>query len=202
MAIDTFANLKASIADFLNRDDLTSVIADFVTLAEARMQRDLSDHYLRQARTTFTVDGQFEDVPADFFSPVRISLQGKHRPLELMSLHEIQARRDGCDDETGEPLFYAINGGDFEFWPTPNDTYTADLLYVQTIPALSDSNTSNWVLSQGPDVYLYGSLIQSAPYLRDDERLTAWAALYQSGIDGMNMASKAARFGGSGLKMR
>jgi hypothetical protein len=202
MALDTFANLKTAIADHLNRGDLTSYIPDFITLAEAQMQRDLSKHYLREARTTLTVDGQFEDVPSDFYSPVRLSLQGKHRPLELMSLAEMQGRRDDCDDETGEPLGYAINGADLEFWPSPNDTYTADLVYIQTITALSDANTSNWLLVNGPDAYLYGSLIHSAPFLRDDERIGVWAALYKSAIDGLNHASTEARFGGTGLRMR
>lgn len=202
MALDTFANLKTAIADHLIRDDLTSYIPDFITLAEAQMRRDLPSHYLREARTTLTVDGQFEDVPADFFAPRRISLQGKHRPLDLMSLDEMQRYRDANDDETGEPLAYAISGGDFEFWPTPNDTYTADVVYIQDIPALSDGNTSNWVLASYPDLYLYGSLIHSAPFLRDDERIGVWAALYQSAVDNTNSASNQARFGGTGLRMR
>lgn len=202
MALDTFANLKTAIADHLNRDDLTSYIPDFITLAEAQMQRDLPRHYLRETRTTLTVDGQFESAPADYAGVVRISIQGKHRPLDLMSLAEMQRNRDMGDDTTGEPLAYAINGGDLEFWPTPDSSYTADLVYIQKITALSDANTSNWVLSSAPDAYLYGALIHSAPFLRDDERIGVWAALYQSAIDGLNRTSEDARHGATGLRMR
>ena len=95
---------------------------------------------------------------------------------------------------------------------TDNDVQAANLMdayltentvvYIQKITALSDANTSNWVLSNAPDAYLYGALIHSAPFLRDDERIGVWAALYQSAIDGLNRASGEARHGATGLRMR
>jgi hypothetical protein len=76
------------------------------------------------------------------------------------------------------------------------------LYYISELPALSDSNTSNWLLEHYPDAYLYGSLIHSAPYLKDDARLQVWAALYQSAIDAINAESEKAKFGGSGRRMK
>lgn len=201
MALDTFANLKTAIADHLNRDDLTSYIPDFITLAEAQMQRDLR-HYQMEKRATATVDAQYNALPADFLQPLRVHMQGKHRPLQLMSSAEIQRYRDNTDATTGEPLYYAITGGEFEFAPAPDGEYTCEFYYIRTIPALSDSNTSNWLLSAGPDAYLYGALIHSAPFLRDDERIGVWAALYKSAVDGLQQSSDRARFGGGGLKLR
>ena len=69
-------------------------------------------------------------------------------------------------------------------------------------PALSDSNASNWLLNYYADAYLYGSLVHSAPYLKDDARATVWAALYQSAIDAINAESERSKFGGSGRRMK
>ena len=41
MAITTYAELKTAIANWLNREDLTSVIPDFISLAEADFNRKL-----------------------------------------------------------------------------------------------------------------------------------------------------------------
>ena len=50
MAITTYAELKSSIADFLNRDDLSTIAADFITLAEADIQRFVR-HWRQEKRS-------------------------------------------------------------------------------------------------------------------------------------------------------
>jgi hypothetical protein len=75
-------------------------------------------------------------------------------------------------------------------YPSPDTTYQAEIVYYGKIPALSDSNTSNWLLSLSPDIYLYGSLLQATPYLRDDERLPVIASLYQRMIEDMNISNE------------
>jgi len=67
---------------------------------------------------------------------------------------------------------------------------------------LSDSNADNWLLRDAPDVYLYGALIQSAPYLNDDARAETWASLYSTAIQSLQRASDDTRFAGSGIRMR
>jgi len=69
------------------------------------------------------------------------------------------------------------------------------------LPALSDSNTSNWLLDLAPDAYLYASLLESAPFLRDDERLQTWTALYGAAVNQLNKVSERGTHGGS-LRMR
>ena len=41
MAITTYTELKSAVANHLARTDLTSVIPDFISLAEARLSREL-----------------------------------------------------------------------------------------------------------------------------------------------------------------
>ncbi|MEI9890926.1 MAG: hypothetical protein WDN45_10435 [Caulobacteraceae bacterium] len=74
--------------------------------------------------------------------------------------------------------FYGLYGGQLRLHPAPDQAYAAELVYLQTIPALSQTNPSNWLLAAHPDAYLYGALAQSAPYLKADERLSTWSSLF------------------------
>jgi len=105
------------------------------------------------------------------------------------------------NDASGEPKFYSLTDESIELYPTPGDSYTLEMSYVRTIPALSDSNTSNWLLSEAPDVYLYGALVQSPGYLVEDQRLKTWAALYDQAVRQLNTSSVNAKFG-SNLRIR
>ena len=202
MAITTYAELQSNITDFLNRDDLASVTPTFISLAEADMQRQVR-HWRQEKRSTAELDTQYSAIPADFLEAIRFYItSGESRPLELISQFQLLDRKYQRANTSGEPAYYAITAGEIEIFPAPAGTYTAELYYNARIDPLSDSNTSNWMLQYFPDAYLYGSLIHSAPYLKDDSRLQIWAALYQSAIDAINMSGEKAKFGGSGRRMK
>ena len=202
MAITTYAELKSNITDFLNRDDLDTVAPTFISLAEANLGRNIR-HWRQEKRSTAQLDTQYSAIPADFLEAVRFYItSGDTRPLELISQSEMLDRKYNNLNTSGQPAYYAITAGEIEVYPVPDGTYTAELYYMANLPALSDSNTSNWLLEYYPDAYLYGSLIHSAPYLKDDARLQTWAALYQSAIDAINAESEKSKFGGSGRRMK
>lgn len=200
MSITTYAELQTAIGDFLNRDDLTSVIPSFIDLAESQMQRDIH-HWRREARDTVSASSQYTTLPNDFFRPIRVILQSKYRALDVMSGNEMADARYRRADSTGEPCNFAITAGELELLPTPDDTYTVEIVYETRIEALSDANTSNWVLTYAPDVYLYGALVHSAPYLDEDSRSSTWAAFYQAAVQALNNEGQSAKFGGS-LRIR
>ena len=202
MAISTFAELKTAIADFLNRDDLTSTIPTFIALAEAQINRDIR-HYEMENRATAELTSQYLDRPRDWLETIRLHVtSGGTQVLNLLSRASMADKRQGAEDTTGEPRFYCHAERGFEVFPTPDGTYTTELLYYQKITALSDSNTSNWLLSDHPDVYLYGALIHSAPYLAEDERIGVWAQLYSAATQRVNQAGEDASFSGSGLTLK
>lgn len=202
MPITTYAELKTNIADFLNRDDLTSVSSTFVSLAEADLNRQIR-HWRQEKRSTAEIDTQYSAIPADMLEVIRFYItSGDTRPLELISQAEMLDRKFRNLNTSGQPAYYAVTAGELEVYPVPDGTYTSELYYFGKTEALSDSNTSNWILEHYPDAYLYGSLIHSAPYLKDDARIQVWAALYQSAIDSINQASEKAKFGGSGRRMK
>jgi hypothetical protein len=202
MTISTYALLKSVIADFVNREDLTSVIPTFITLAEADMQRKVR-HWRMEARSTAQLDTQFSAIPADWAETIRFYLTtGETSRLELISQAELIDRKQRDGNVTGRPYYYAMTGSQFELYPVPDGTYAGELVYFAKIPALSDAATTNWLLTNAPDAYLYGALLHSAPYLKDDARIQLWAGLYQSAIDGLNISSEDARHSGTGLRMK
>jgi len=103
---------------------------------------------------------------------------------------------------SGQPMFYTMVGQQFQVLPSPDGSYTGELLYYAKIPALSDAAPTNWLLTEAPDVYLYATLVQSAPYLKEDERTGVWAGLYQTLVNDMKIADERARIGSSKLTPR
>jgi hypothetical protein len=200
MSIGTYAELQTAVASFLNRDDLTAIIPTFIDLAEAQIARDVR-HWRMVEQATLTVDGQYEAIPADWIESIRFATTtGERRRIETASMNEIAALRER-DNAEAAPRLVAHVGDQFEFYPTPDGEYTVELTYYETIPALSDVQTTNWLLTHAPDVYLYGTLIQSAPYLYDDARTQVWAQLYSAAVLRLNDASNAAAVSGP-LRLR
>jgi hypothetical protein len=202
MTIGTYAQLKDTIADFLLRDDLTAAIPTFIRLAEARIDRDLR-HWRQEKRSVAQLDTQYSAIPADFLRPIRLQITdlptGEVAPISTAQMLQLRGDRN---DRVGRPTNYALTAGRLELYPTPDNTYNASLVYYGRIDALSDSNTTNWLLTEAPDAYLYGALIHSAPYLKDDPRITVWGTLYTVAIDTLNTTSEDAKFGGTGLVMK
>lgn len=202
MALASYSNLKASLADWLNRDDLTSTIPDFISLAEAQIERRLPTQKMVK-RATATIDTPFSALPADFLSAKSLVLTSTSpvQPLEFLTEDELDAKKQ-VFRSSGKPRYFALVGGQIEVLPAPDTGYTAELTYVATLAKLSDANTSNWVLERHPDVYLYGSLLQAAPYLRDDERVGLWTPLYAQAIEDMILQNERAAFSQGRLSMK
>jgi hypothetical protein len=195
-----YAELKTSVADFLNRQDLTSTIPTFIQLAEADFNRTIR-HRSMLTRATAVLDAQFTGLPSDFLEAKNVQLNSTPVvSLEYVSIEEADRLRAAYP--TGQPQWYTIVGDQIEVAPVPDVEYTIELVYYKKIPTLSDSNTSNWLISNHLDAYLYGSLMHSAPYLKNDERIQVWGTLYKAAIADMNLASEKAEYSGSGLKMR
>lgn len=201
MTITTYGTLKTAIADTLNRDDLTSVVPQFVQLAHAQFNRKIRSH--RQiTRGSLTLDAQFEALPTDWMETIRITVDASPiMVLTQISMDDLTQYRTSSDDATGEPCYFAHNGTDIELYPTPSTSYTGQITYYAKITALSADGDTNWLLTNHPDVYLYGSLVHSAPYLKDDARLAVWSALMGQAMAEIEEESQAARFGGP-LRMR
>jgi hypothetical protein len=190
--MDTYAQLKSTIADYLNRDDLTSVIPTFIRLAESKFNRKLRVRQMVK-RSTASIDTPFFAPPSDW-------LESKEFQLNTNPIVKLEFITEGYGNElratryvaAGKPRYYTVVGNQLEFIPTPDAEYEGELTYYAKIPALSDSNTSNWLLAYAPDLYLYGALLEAEPYLKNDERLPVWGELYLRVVADIEVADERA----------
>ena len=200
MAISNYSQLQSAVGDFLNRQDLEAVIPTFISLAEADLNRSIR-HRSMLTRSTATIDTQFTALPTDFLEAKNIQLNSEPiTVLRYVTMEHADLVRQR--NPTGQPCYYSIVGDTLEVVPVPDTSYTAELTYYKKITALADDATSNWLLSYHPDVYLYGTLMQSAPYLKDDQRIPVWGSLYRQYLADVNASSDKAEFSGGALFMR
>ena len=204
MAINTYTTLNSAIADFLNRDDLTSAIENFISLAESQINRDIR-HWKMETRSSGqqSPGDEYSQVPADWMETIRFHITDNGTsPLNLISRAAMSDKRASNEDATGTPTHYTHADSQFQLYPTPSATTNTELLYYAKTTALSSSNEDNWLLLEAPDVYLYGALLHSAPYLGEDERIAIWAQMYSAAVQQLNSTSDKAKYSGSGLKLK
>jgi hypothetical protein len=172
MAISTYTELQAAVADWLNRDDLTAMIPDLVTLAESTLNRVMRN--TRMITTgTLTATTASVAVPTDMLEPVLLEITSTGIPLEQIDVNQLVMLRKHRTRTAGSPKFYAILGRNVALAPTPSGSTGLTMTYYQSIPALA-SNSTNWLLTYNPDLYLYTCLMHAAPFLKDDARVTVF----------------------------
>jgi len=158
MALDSYANLKTAIANFLARDDLTDDIDDFIELTAADFNRRLS---VRQMETKGS-------------------------------------------DTSGQPRAYSIEGTNFRFSPAPDSTYTARLTYYKAFDAIDSTTTTNHIITNHPDIYLYGSLYFGSTFLRgmDPQTVTQFKGQYEAALQQAEIADAKDKYNGAPLVQR
>lgn len=194
MAIGTYSELKTALANWLNRSDLTDRIPEFIAMAEAGFNRVLRVRD-QVVRTRSDILGQFATLPADFLEGINIQVNDTiPYTIPVLSSSQADKLRTALGDVPGKALGAAVVGSQLELIPTPSSALTIELAYYKKITALSDAATTNWLLTKSPDLYLYGSLIHSAPYLHDDERVNLWTAAHDRMIADMRAESAASTY--------
>lgn len=180
MSISTYAELQAAVANWLDRGDLSARVPEFIVLAEAQMNRLLRARGAT-GRSTATVGAEFAALPADFAQAISLRVATGSDWEELSPSD--QATMSGYAAATGRPRLYSVVGGELRFYPAPDTDHIVEMTYFSRVPALSVTNPSNWVLASHPDAYLYGTLVHSAPLLRDADILGTWKALSDAAMD-------------------
>jgi len=203
MALDTYANLKTEIANYLNRTDLTEYLDTFIDLAEARHSRDLRLREMENVSTaTTTVSGtQSYDLPTGYLEMRYVLYQSDpYNFLYFMAPPDF-FRAFNAGETSGTPKYYTIVGSKIYLGPKPDAAKVLELGFFQRPTGLSDTNTTNAVLTDFPDLYLYASLAESAPFLVQDERLAVWAQLYKEGVKTANESAQRGRESSAPLQM-
>lgn len=175
----SYSVLKADIADYFHRTDLTAKIPAWIALAEAVFIRELSIKDLDVFEAGTTAAG-YIDLPYDFGSLTRITITygGRERALDYM------AQSDVSTEITDAPGYYSFENGGIRVWGAgTGSAYT--LYYKAELKPLSTSNSSNWVLLKAPDLYLYASCLEGAKYLRNDREIQSLAPVVSAALDSL-----------------
>jgi hypothetical protein len=206
-----YNSLRDAVTEYLARDQdaiLIARIPTFIQLLEAKMNRGL---FVRQMELRATAladpssssEPEFISLPSDFQTMRRVRLSGvAGKPcLAFLSGTQMDEYRFSQQDVAQQPRYFTVFGSEIELAPTPDKPYTVEMIYRQNVPALA-SNTTNWLLTIAPDLYLYGALMEAAPYLKEDPRIQTWGALFASALDDLNELGKSSTFNAGPLTVR
>ena len=207
MAISNYTELKTAVANWLDRDDLTDRIPEFIALAEARFNRVLCLRSMEVKYTADTVAGQRNlALPASYIQ--MRNFQVNTSPLTTLSYvtPEIYDRVWG-GSTSGTPKFYTILANEVSFGPIPATIMEVEMLFYKKFDNLASATTSgypdsiNWLLTNAPDIYLYGTMLEAEPFIMNDERVPLWAQALQQGVSDLQEQDNKDRHSGSALRL-
>lgn len=228
MAIVDYATLQASVANWLARADLTAVIPDFISLAEARINRDLRVRKMQKTQYGLASSGKIAlpddfagmisfkasylttqemadlDLNGDFIFDGSELLDGENPVETYAAIFEIfpQSRiaNPPYPSAGGYASGYTVIGSEIRLVDGPGSAaYT--MTYWAKVPALSASVQQNWLLSDEPGLYLYGALTEASPYIGDDERVLLWATQFKAIVDRLHANDGNDRYGNAPATM-
>jgi len=201
MAISTYSELTTAVANWLDRDDLTLRIPEFVTLAEAKFNRTLRLRSMEAKYTADTVAGQRNLALPTGYIQMR-NFQVNTSPLTTLSYvtPEIYDRLWG-GSTLGIPKFYTILANEVSFGPIPASVVEVEMLFYKNFTNLSSTVATNWLITNAPDAYLYGSMVQAEPFIMNDERVALWGAFLNKAIQELQEQDNKDRHSGSALRV-
>lgn len=162
--IADYASLQTAIATTLHRNDLTALIPVFIADAEERIYNDIRIQAMEASYSQAIASGVVA-IPAGFLEWKFLYVDSAHK-LTRKSAEWIYTNYPTRAAE-GTPVFFAREGGSLIFGPCPTDGLTVKGLYYKRLPALSDSNTTNWLIENAPDLLRYAALTEAAVHTRD-----------------------------------
>jgi len=176
MAIDTYTSLKAAIERWTHRSDLDSYIDDFIDITESRLNRELQVSQ-QETRVTLSASSEYISFPTDSISIRAIQLNSSPvRELQYITPIEMDRLADNSTDLN----YYTIEGNQIRLQSVSSDSI--EVIYYTKISALSDANTSNWLLETHPEAYLYGAVSEAFKYSQDDEQASKYVAMFNEVI--------------------
>ncbi|MES2192921.1 MAG: hypothetical protein V4517_00775 [Pseudomonadota bacterium] len=205
-----YTSLQAAVIEYLARNQDATLIAripTFIQLAEAKLNRQLFVRQMEQRSTalvdTASSEPEFISLPGDFQSMRRVRLSSvTGKPcLEFKSGTQIDEYRFGISDAAGQPRYFTVFGDEIEIAPTPDAAYTIEMVYRKNIPPLA-SNDTNWLLVLAPDLYLYGALLEAAPYIKEDDRIQTWGLGFTAVLGDLNNLGLTSTFNAGPMTVR
>lgn len=190
---DSWANLQTVVAAELNRQDLADQIPVFIRLAESAIERQLRVPDMVN-RAYATAAAASIPVPDDFLEMRYMTYRTPTVGGAMEYLSNEDFKRKEFENYTGSSRYFTIVGKQIDLLPAPSAgaSIEVEMAYYQTIPRLSGTTTTNWLLNKHPDLYLYATLMQSAPWLIEDERIGTWTSIAGGIVESINAVGEKA----------
>jgi hypothetical protein len=179
MAITNYGELKVAVANWLARDDLTARVPELIALGEFRLYSELRVRFM-EASANVTVSGGAQTAPLPtryvqardvYISGAPIKRLEYKTPVEFRALHHSRA--------AGKPDVFTIIGENFVWGPSPDIGYTAICDFYQKPAALAADADTNGLFALVPNLLLYAALLEAAPFVGNDARVSIWASMYE-----------------------
>lgn len=207
MALNSFADLKSSIADWLARSDLTTQIDDFIDLFESDFNRRIrTEEMLGDATLTTSSTTAFVALPTNFLEVRNLSFTSSPEDITFVTMKQLKQIRAG--QNSGRPTSYTLTSSSTSggakrilFGPAPDGVHTFDLSFYEQVPTLNSTNTSNWLLTKAPGAYLYGSLSQALYFISDSGRRAEIQGAYENIMANIGTEDERAKAGGAGMRV-
>jgi len=197
-----YTSLKQDIANHFVSTEIVPFIPTAIALAEADLNRRVRARDMLE-RAYFVLTNSYAPLPSDFLEArtLYITASGYTTRLEFLTIEEMQ-RKKGEEWIADRPVYYSVLGSEIELLPTLSGSFTLDMAYYQTIPGLSDVSPTNWLVDKHPDLYLWGTLLQAAPYMYQDKRVPMWSTAYEAALESLRVSNARSEFSGGVLKAR
>jgi hypothetical protein len=212
MAIDTYAKLQSEILDTLDRTDLVADVTEFtpgtiegavqraISKAERRIIRRLRTREFETSSSISTVSGtETISIPSDLVM-IKAAVIQTNPNVVLQQKDLTTLLNDNPSTATGTPASYAAFGTSLYLRPVPGTAQTIKLFYYNSPTPLSDSNTSNTILTKYPDLLLYGALIEITAHVEDDERLQIWKGAFDEAVKDITEDNTLNRWSGAPIR--
>ena len=204
MALTTYTTLKASIANWLNRSDLTAEIQDdFIKLTEADLNSKLRVRSMI-SQVNITVNAETVALPTDFLQIRNFYILSGQTKTPLVYTTPSSMDTTSGTSTTGKPTTFTILGDTLRFSPKPDATYTAVMNYFRKFPALSSTVSTNFILENHPAIYLYGSLFHAANFLGgiNPQQIQTWQQMFATALERLELNDREDEYNGSPLQVR
>jgi hypothetical protein len=189
----TYDNLTSLVLQYLERSDAAVVnfIPTAIMLAEFEIAENIKTlGQMIVADGTMTAGNPVIAKPALWRKTVSMTLTttaGEKQPVYLRKLEYLSSYATDVT-ATGTPLYYSDY--DYDHWfvaPTPSANFAFETLCYTRLTPLSSSNQTNWLTRNAPNALLFGTLKQTAPFLKDDARLAVWTQIFDTAIAALKL---------------
>lgn len=180
----TYDNLTSLVLQYLERSDpaVVNFIPTAITMAEFEIAQDIKTlGQLEVVTSNMNAGNGVIAKPARWRKTVSMTLATASGTKQPIYLRKLEYLNNYAPDTTltGTPLFYADY--DYDHWfvaPTPDQAYAFEALCYTRLQPLSSDNQTNWLTQNAPNAMLFGTLKQTAPFLKDDARLVVWNQMF------------------------